>query len=127
MKDLTKYIRDIPDFPKPGIVFKDSTPLLADAGALSLRITYVRGGGEGLYHLGAIEPAPPTAREGSVRAARGIHLGDHEVGWGLFASRYTDADGVTHGDETFVPGYEVAFHFDVGDARVDVSVFFLVR
>ncbi len=27
-------IRDIPDFPKPGIVFKDITPLLADAGAL---------------------------------------------------------------------------------------------
>jgi adenine phosphoribosyltransferase len=26
-------IRDIPDFPKPGIVFKDITPLLADADA----------------------------------------------------------------------------------------------
>ncbi len=26
---LTDYIRDIPDFPKPGIVFKDITPLLA--------------------------------------------------------------------------------------------------
>lgn len=28
--DLTHYIRDIPDFPKPGILFKDITPLLAD-------------------------------------------------------------------------------------------------
>jgi adenine phosphoribosyltransferase len=28
--DLTRYIRDIPDFPKPGIRFKDITPLLAD-------------------------------------------------------------------------------------------------
>ena len=28
--NLTKYIRDIPDFPKPGILFKDITPLLAD-------------------------------------------------------------------------------------------------
>lgn len=27
--DLTKFIRDIPDFPKPGILFKDITPLLA--------------------------------------------------------------------------------------------------
>jgi len=27
--ELTDYIRDIPDFPKPGIVFKDITPLLA--------------------------------------------------------------------------------------------------
>jgi adenine phosphoribosyltransferase len=26
--DLKRYIRDIPDFPKPGIVFKDITPLL---------------------------------------------------------------------------------------------------
>ena len=25
-------IRDVPDFPKPGIIFKDITPLLADAG-----------------------------------------------------------------------------------------------
>jgi adenine phosphoribosyltransferase len=27
--DLAKYIRDIPDFPKPGILYKDITPLLA--------------------------------------------------------------------------------------------------
>jgi adenine phosphoribosyltransferase len=33
MTDLARYIRDIPDFPKPGIVFKDITPLLADGPA----------------------------------------------------------------------------------------------
>jgi adenine phosphoribosyltransferase len=33
--DLRALIRDIPDFPKPGILFKDITPLLADAGALA--------------------------------------------------------------------------------------------
>jgi adenine phosphoribosyltransferase len=32
--DLRTRIRDIPDFPKPGIVFKDIMPLLADATAL---------------------------------------------------------------------------------------------
>ena len=32
MHELAKFIRDIPDFPKPGIVFKDITPLLRDAG-----------------------------------------------------------------------------------------------
>lgn len=31
---LKALIRDIPDFPEPGIVFKDITPLLADAAAL---------------------------------------------------------------------------------------------
>jgi adenine phosphoribosyltransferase len=32
--DLRDHIRDIPDFPKPGIVFKDITPLLLDPKAL---------------------------------------------------------------------------------------------
>ena len=32
--ELSSFIRDIPDFPKEGIVFKDITPLLADAEAL---------------------------------------------------------------------------------------------
>src|SRR3954471_4019659 len=32
--DLREKIRDIPDFPRPGIVFKDIMPLLADANAL---------------------------------------------------------------------------------------------
>ena len=31
--DLESYIRDIPDFPKEGILFKDITPLLADPAA----------------------------------------------------------------------------------------------
>jgi adenine phosphoribosyltransferase len=31
--DLRAHIRDIPDFPRAGIVFKDITPLLADATA----------------------------------------------------------------------------------------------
>jgi adenine phosphoribosyltransferase len=31
--DLRTYIRDIPDFPEPGVVFRDITPLLADADA----------------------------------------------------------------------------------------------
>ena len=34
MIDLEQYIRDVPDFPKKGIVFKDITPLLADPAAL---------------------------------------------------------------------------------------------
>jgi adenine phosphoribosyltransferase len=29
--DLTRLIRPVPDFPKPGILFRDITPLLADA------------------------------------------------------------------------------------------------
>jgi adenine phosphoribosyltransferase len=36
--DLRSKIRDIPDFPKPGIVFKDIMPLLADAEALQTAV-----------------------------------------------------------------------------------------
>lgn len=33
MIDVRKLIRDVPDFPKPGILFRDVTPILADATA----------------------------------------------------------------------------------------------
>ena len=35
MKDLRDYIRDVPDFPTPGILFRDITPLLASPEAFS--------------------------------------------------------------------------------------------
>src|SRR5690606_14291942 len=36
--DLKEYIRDVPDFPKPGILFRDITPLLADHRAFNYAI-----------------------------------------------------------------------------------------
>ena len=36
--DLRHYIRDVPDFPQPGIVFRDITPLLADRVTLRLAV-----------------------------------------------------------------------------------------
>jgi adenine phosphoribosyltransferase len=36
--DLGSFVRDIPDFPKPGIVFKDITPVLASAEALDVAV-----------------------------------------------------------------------------------------
>lgn len=38
MLDLKQYIREIPDFPKPGILFRDITPLLANPGAFTAAI-----------------------------------------------------------------------------------------
>lgn len=40
--DLRRYIRDIPDFPKPGILFRDLTPLLADGSALRWTVDHLR-------------------------------------------------------------------------------------
>ena len=34
MSDLRAMIREVPDFPTPGVGFKDITPLLADREAL---------------------------------------------------------------------------------------------
>ena len=36
--DLSRFVRDVPDFPKPGIVFKDLTPMLADGRAFAAAI-----------------------------------------------------------------------------------------
>ena len=36
--DLARYVRDVADFPRPGIVFKDLTPMLANAAAFGTAI-----------------------------------------------------------------------------------------
>jgi adenine phosphoribosyltransferase len=41
IEGLRRLIRDVPDFPKPGIVFKDITPLLADEAAFSTVIDII--------------------------------------------------------------------------------------
>lgn len=41
MVDLAKYIRDVPDFPKKGIIFKDITPLLKEPLALRTAIEQI--------------------------------------------------------------------------------------
>ena len=38
MSDFTKFIRDIPNFPKPGVSFKDITPLLSNGLAFNAAI-----------------------------------------------------------------------------------------
>jgi adenine phosphoribosyltransferase len=77
--DLRAFVRDIPDFPKPGIVFKDITPMLLDAGALDAAVR----------ELAA--PAKPLAVELVVAAeARGFILGAalaRELGAGFVPAR----------------------------------------
>ena len=38
MKKIEDYIRSIPDFPEPGIIFRDITSVLQDADGLHLAI-----------------------------------------------------------------------------------------
>lgn len=60
---IQKLIRDVPDFPKPGILFKDITPVLADGRALDSLAT----------HLARLVPKH-TTRLASIES-RGFILG----------------------------------------------------
>ncbi len=63
-EQLRRLIREIPDFPKQGISFKDITPLMADAGALTSAV-------DGLAQLAA-----PLGADCVIAAeARGFLLG----------------------------------------------------
>jgi adenine phosphoribosyltransferase len=77
--DLREYVRDIPDFPTPGIVFKDITPVLAAPEALDAAVT------------GLAEFARPLDVELVVGAeARGFLLGPalaRELGAGFVLAR----------------------------------------
>ena len=62
--DLGRYVRDIPDFPKDGILFRDITPVLADAAALRASVDQLA------------EPARPLGVDVVIGAeARGFLLG----------------------------------------------------
>jgi adenine phosphoribosyltransferase len=61
--DLRALIREIPDFPKPGIGFKDITPVLADPNGLDAAIT------------GLAKIAPPDIDVVVGAEARGFLLG----------------------------------------------------
>ena len=38
MKKLEEYVRSIPDFPEPGVIFRDVTSILQDADGLRLAV-----------------------------------------------------------------------------------------
>ena len=42
MKELKEYVRSIPDFPEPGIIFRDVTTILQDPDGLCLSIDKLR-------------------------------------------------------------------------------------
>lgn len=52
---LKSYIRDVLDYPQPGIVFKDITPLLADGHAFASVVAALAAGYEGVTKVAGIE------------------------------------------------------------------------
>jgi len=69
---LRELVRDIPDFPSPGIVFKDITPLLLDPRGLDAA---VQGLAERSQRLGADYVVAPEARGFILGAALARALG----------------------------------------------------
>ena len=55
LSDALSLIRGIPDFPIPGILFKDITPLLSDAQALSVVTDSLIGNPDSYTHIIGIE------------------------------------------------------------------------
>ncbi len=77
--DLKAYIQDIPDFPEPGIVFKDITPLFLDAEALRATVSALA------EHARSVEADYLVSAE-----ARGFVLGGAiatEIGAGFILAR----------------------------------------
>ncbi len=65
MSWIDEHIRDVPDFPKPGIVFKDITPLVQDAGAFKRAVDEMAT----LYPLDAYDQLVGVESRGFIFAA----------------------------------------------------------
>ena len=105
--DLRSYIRDIPDFPKPGVVFRDITPLMADAAALDFAVSRLA------------DLARPLTPEVVIGAeARGFLLGPalaRELGAGFVLARKPGK--LPH--ETVRAEYELEYGIDALELHTD--------
>ena len=71
--DALSLIREIPDFPIPGILFKDITPLLSNAQALSVVTNSLIGDSSSYTHIVGIEARGfILASAMSIRAEKGF-------------------------------------------------------
>ncbi len=122
---FTSLIRDVPDFPRPGVVFKDITPLLAEPRALSVVVEALAGHGRdergrpvvdkvvGIEARGFILAAPVAMVLGAgfvpVRKHGKLPGPTHEVSYAL---EYGEATLAVHRD-AFAAGDRVLVVDDV--------------
>jgi adenine phosphoribosyltransferase len=105
--DLRALIRDIPDFPRPGIVFKDITPLLLNATALDTAVAAL-----------AELASPPQVDFVVAAEARGFILGAalaRELGAGFVPAR---KPGKLPG-ETISAEYALEYGIDALEVHAD--------
>ncbi|MFG2072978.1 adenine phosphoribosyltransferase [Nonomuraea maritima] len=124
-------IRDVPDYPKPGVVFKDITPLLADPIAMAAVVDELAGAHEadkivGIEARGFILAAPAAYRAGAgfvpVRKKGKLPSATLEESYDL---EYGSATIEVHRD-AFAPGDRVLIVDDVlatgGTAKAAVEL-----
>ena len=118
---LERLVADVPDFPEPGIVFKDITPLLADAEGLRVVTDALAGAGRdadgrvivdkvvGMEARGFIFAAPVALTLGvgmvPVRKAGKLPRAAHAVSYSLEYGEATlemHADALDPGDRVLV-------------------------
>lgn len=115
------YIRDVPDFPKPGIVFKDITPLLANAQAFQSAIDRLAAVA---VTLRAEAIAGPEARGFLVGAPLALELGvpfvpirkPGKLPWKTFGIEYAleyGTDRLEIHQDALAPGMRVLLVDDV--------------
>jgi adenine phosphoribosyltransferase len=119
--DLKAHIREIPDFPKPGIGFKDITTLMADARALDAAVSGLSGlvEGEEIDMVVAAEArgfllGPALARDigaGFILARKPGKL-PHDTVQAEYALEYGTDTLEVHSD-ALRPGARVAVHDDL--------------
>jgi adenine phosphoribosyltransferase len=122
---MERLVRDVPDFPEPGIVFKDITPLLADHDAFTATIEALASAGRdaqgapcvdkvlGMEARGFILAAPVALALGAgfvpVRKAGKLPADTHAVSYSL---EYGEAVLELHRDSV-APGERVLLVDDV--------------
>jgi adenine phosphoribosyltransferase len=136
--DLTQLIidriRDVPDYPKPGVIFKDITPLLADHTAFAAVVDAI----VAHYGRGMIDKVAGVEARGFILAAPvAYHFGAGFVPvrkkGKLPASTYEESYDLEYGSETievhqdaFTPGERVLIVDDVlatgGTARATAEL-----
>jgi adenine phosphoribosyltransferase len=118
---MARLVADVPDFPEPGIVFKDITPLLGDHGGLTAVVAALAGAGRddsgavavdkvvGMESRGFILGAPvalalgvgfvPVRKQGKL--PRDTHTINYELEYGS-ATLEIHVDGVRAGERVLV-------------------------
>jgi adenine phosphoribosyltransferase len=105
-EQLRRYIRDVPDFPKPGILFRDVTPLLLEPAALE----------------GAVEAMSEPFRELRVDRVLGIESRGFMLGAPVALSLGVGFGLIRKAGKLPYQTYRVSYDLEYGTDTVEMHV-----